>query len=94
VTFRPPDGGTEHVAILIGDPEAKAAAGEAVLARLHSECFTGDLLGSLRCDCGDQLRGAFFGSLALRLLRGTNEIEVRVNFRNRSGRTFITWRTW
>jgi len=29
-----------------------------VLARIHSECFTGDLLGSLRCDCGDQLRGA------------------------------------
>jgi GTP cyclohydrolase II len=29
-----------------------------VLARLHSECFTGDLLASLRCDCGDQLRGA------------------------------------
>jgi len=29
-----------------------------VLVRLHSECFTGDLLGSLRCDCGDQLRGA------------------------------------
>jgi len=58
VTFRPPDGGTEHVAILVGDPEAKAAAGEPVLARLHSECFTGDLLGSLRCDCGDQLRGA------------------------------------
>ena len=29
-----------------------------VLTRLHSECLTGDLLGSLRCDCGDQLRGA------------------------------------
>ena len=29
-----------------------------VLTRIHSECFTGDLLGSLRCDCGDQLRGA------------------------------------
>src|SRR5262249_40418084 len=29
-----------------------------VLTRLHSECFTGDLLGSLRCDCGDQLRSA------------------------------------
>ena len=29
-----------------------------MLARLHSECFTGDLLGSLRCDCGDQLQGA------------------------------------
>jgi GTP cyclohydrolase II len=37
-----------------------------VLARLHSECFTGDLLGSLRCDCGQQLRGA----LALMAERG------------------------
>ena len=47
-------GGIEHLAILIGDPEPKGP----VLVRLHSECFTGDLLGSLRCDCGDQLRGA------------------------------------
>ena len=31
---------------------------EPVLIRLHSECYTGDLLGSLRCDCGEQLRGA------------------------------------
>jgi GTP cyclohydrolase II len=46
------------LAILVGDPEASAAAGQAPLARAHSECFTGDLLGSLRCDCGPQLRGA------------------------------------
>ncbi|GAB4194748.1 MAG: GTP cyclohydrolase II [Thalassobaculales bacterium] len=58
VAFRPPDGGVEHLAILVGQPEAEAAAGRPVLARLHSQCFTGDLLGSLRCDCGDQLRGA------------------------------------
>jgi GTP cyclohydrolase II len=56
--FRPPDGGVEHIAILIGKPEAEIAAGRPVLVRLHSQCFTGDLLGSLRCDCGDQLRGA------------------------------------
>ena len=56
--FRPPDGGVEHIAILIGKPEAEVAAGRPVLVRLHSQCFTGDLLGSLRCDCGDQLRGA------------------------------------
>lgn len=56
--FRPPDGGVEHIAILIGSPEAEIAAGRPVLVRLHSQCFTGDLLGSLRCDCGDQLRGA------------------------------------
>jgi GTP cyclohydrolase II len=52
--FRPRDGGIEHLAIVIGDPARSAP----VLARLHSECFTGDLLGSLRCDCGEQLRGA------------------------------------
>lgn len=54
VAFRPTDGGQEHLAIVIGEPDPAAP----VLARLHSECFTGDLLGSLRCDCGPQLRGA------------------------------------
>ncbi|CAA7621888.1 GTP cyclohydrolase II [Magnetospirillum sp. UT-4] len=54
VAFRPADGGIEHLAIVIGEPDGDRP----VLARLHSECFTGDLLGSLRCDCGDQLRGA------------------------------------
>jgi GTP cyclohydrolase II len=54
VAFRPEDGGAEHLAILIGRPEARAAP----LVRIHSECFTGDLLGSLRCDCGPQLRQA------------------------------------
>lgn len=54
IAFRPRDGGLEHLALIFGRPEPKRA----VLTRLHSECFTGDLLGSLRCDCGDQLRGA------------------------------------
>ncbi len=54
VAFRPGDGGVEHLAIRIGSPDPDGP----VLVRLHSECFTGDLLGSLRCDCGDQLRGA------------------------------------
>ncbi|HLZ65789.1 MAG TPA: GTP cyclohydrolase II [Aliidongia sp.] len=54
IAFRPDDGGTDHLAIMIGEPRGPAP----VLARIHSECFTGDLLGSLRCDCGDQLRGA------------------------------------
>ena len=58
IAFRPPDGGIEHLAILVGQPEHAAAAGPVPLARLHSECFTGDLLGSLRCDCGPQLRAA------------------------------------
>jgi GTP cyclohydrolase II len=56
VAFRAADGGIEHLAILVGEPEK--ATGNAPLARAHSECFTGDLLGSLRCDCGPQLRGA------------------------------------
>jgi GTP cyclohydrolase II len=52
--FRPSDGGEEHYAIEIGTPPRDAP----VLARLHSACFTGDLLGSLKCDCGPQLRSA------------------------------------
>ncbi len=52
--FRPDDGGEEHYAIEVGQPDRAAP----VLARLHSACFTGDLLGSLKCDCGPQLRGA------------------------------------
>ncbi|MXP64422.1 GTP cyclohydrolase II [Roseomonas sp. M0104] len=58
VAFRAADGGIEHLAILVGEPEKLAEAGGAPLVRAHSECFTGDLLGSLRCDCGPQLRGA------------------------------------
>ncbi len=58
VAFRAADGGIEHLAILVGDPEKTVAEGGAPLVRAHSECFTGDLLGSLRCDCGPQLRGA------------------------------------
>jgi len=54
VAFRPPDGGIEHLAILIGAPEQAASP----LVRVHSECFTGDLLGSRRCDCGPQLHQA------------------------------------
>ncbi|MHA6262964.1 GTP cyclohydrolase II [Arenibacterium sp. CAU 1754] len=52
--FRPEDGGEEHYAVEIGRPDRS----QPVLARLHSACFTGDLLGSLKCDCGPQLRGA------------------------------------
>jgi GTP cyclohydrolase II len=54
VAFRSTDGGPEHYAIVIGAPPSS----QPVLTRLHSECFTGDLLGSLKCDCGSQLRGA------------------------------------
>ncbi len=54
VAFRTEASAIEHLAILVGRPEAA----EAPLVRIHSECFTGDLLGSMRCDCGEQLRGA------------------------------------
>lgn len=52
--FRPEDGGAEHYAIEIGRPDRDAP----VLTRLHSACFTGDVLGSLKCDCGPQLHAA------------------------------------
>jgi GTP cyclohydrolase II len=52
--FRPEDGGEEHYAVEVGHPPRDRP----VLARLHSACFTGDLLGSLKCDCGPQLRAA------------------------------------
>ena len=54
IAFRPRDGGIEHLAIIVG----KIDPSKPVLVRLHSECFTGDLVGSWRCDCGSQLRGA------------------------------------
>lgn len=54
IAFRPADGGAEHLAVVVGRPDL----GRPALIRLHSECFTGDFLGSLRCDCGEQLRGA------------------------------------
>jgi len=54
VAFRAGDGAPENYAVVIGRPPTSGP----VLTRLHSECFTGDLLGSLKCDCGVQLRGA------------------------------------
>ena len=49
--FRPDDGAEEHYAVEVGQPSRQAP----VLARLHSACFTGDVIGSLKCDCGPQL---------------------------------------
>ena len=54
VAFRPDDGGPEHLALVIGNPDVA----QPVLARLHSSCLTGDVLGSLKCDCGPQLHTA------------------------------------
>jgi GTP cyclohydrolase II len=53
VAFRASDDGQEHVALVVG-----AFAGKPPLVRLHSECLTGDVLGSLKCDCGPQLDSA------------------------------------
>ncbi|CAN5471494.1 GTP cyclohydrolase II [soil metagenome] len=53
VAFRTPEAPGEHVALLIGQPD-----GRPPLVRLHSECLTGDALGSLKCDCGPQLHAA------------------------------------
>jgi GTP cyclohydrolase II len=53
VAFRASDDGQEHVALVIG-----AFGGRPPLVRLHSECLTGDVFGSLKCDCGPQLKEA------------------------------------
>jgi GTP cyclohydrolase II len=53
VAFRAPADAAEHVALVIGSPD-----GNPPLVRLHSECLTGDVLGSLKCDCGPQLQAA------------------------------------
>ena len=53
VAFRTPETAGEHVALLIGAP-----TGQPPLVRLHSECLTGDVFGSLKCDCGPQLHAA------------------------------------
>ena len=53
VAFRASDDGQEHVALVVG-----AFGGKPPLVRLHSECLTGDVFGSLKCDCGPQLKQA------------------------------------
>ena len=53
VAFRNSDDASDHVALVIGTPDGKPP-----LVRLHSECLTGDVLGSLKCDCGPQLHAA------------------------------------
>ena len=45
----------EHIALVVGDLAGGAAAGPPVLARVHSECWTGEVMRSLKCDCRDQL---------------------------------------
>jgi len=57
----------EQLALVLGDVKGKTN----VLVRVHSECFTGDVLGSLRCDCGEQL------NRAIQMMDG-NDIEVAI----------------
>jgi 3,4-dihydroxy 2-butanone 4-phosphate synthase/GTP cyclohydrolase II len=54
VAFRDPEDGNEHLALVLG----RLGDGEEILVRVHSECVTGDALGALRCECGDQLDAA------------------------------------
>lgn len=55
--YRSSEDGSEHMALTVGDlePGAREGLDRSILVRVHSECLTGDALGSLRCDCGDQL---------------------------------------
>lgn len=60
VAFRSPDDTREHVALVIGQARSDVSP----LVRLHSECLTGDILGSLKCDCGPQLDAALHAMVA------------------------------
>jgi GTP cyclohydrolase II len=60
--YRVKSTGAEHLTLVMGD----VAHGESVLCRLHSECVTGDVFGSYRCDCGEQL------DLAMRYIAAEN----------------------
>lgn len=71
--FRSRADGVEHLALVKGEPGAGA------LVRVHSECLTGDALGSLRCDCGEQLRAA-----TARI--GASEAGVLIYVRGHEGR--------
>ncbi len=55
--YRSSEDGSEHMALTVGglEPGAQDGLKQSVLVRVHSECLTGDVLGSLRCDCGEQL---------------------------------------
>lgn len=54
IAFQEKNSSNEHLALIKGSWEP----GEAVMVRVHSSCFTGDILGSMRCDCGEQLHKA------------------------------------
>jgi 3,4-dihydroxy 2-butanone 4-phosphate synthase/GTP cyclohydrolase II len=58
VAYRSTLDGTDHLALVHGDVAAASRSPEGALVRVHSECLTGDIIGSLRCDCGAQLEQA------------------------------------
>jgi 3,4-dihydroxy 2-butanone 4-phosphate synthase/GTP cyclohydrolase II len=75
VAYRSTLDGTEHLALVMGDVAEAGRSDQGALVRVHSECLTGDILGSLRCDCGGQLEQALAaiaaeGRGALVYLRG------------------------
>jgi GTP cyclohydrolase II len=84
ILFREASGLQEHVAILVGSREDWP---DPVPVRLHSACLTGDLFGSLRCDCGEQLRGSMKhfaargGGMLLYLAQEGRGIGLRNKFR-------------
>ena len=84
VLFRESHGLQEHVAIMVGNP---ADWPDPLPVRLHSACLTGDLFGSLRCDCGEQLRGSMElfgargGGVLLYLAQEGRGIGLRNKFR-------------
>ena len=58
VAYRSTLDGSEHLALVMGDVSETGRSDRGALVRVHSECLTGDILGSLRCDCGGQLEQA------------------------------------
>lgn len=58
IAYRNSLDGSEHLALVMGDVAAAGTSERGVLTRVHSECLTGDILGSMRCDCGAQLEHA------------------------------------
>lgn len=58
VAYRSTLDGSEHLALVMGDVAEAGRSAQGALVRVHSECLTGDILGSLRCDCGGQLEQA------------------------------------
>lgn len=58
ILFRPRDGGNEHFCLVFGKTRYASSPDHAPLVRIHSQCITGDILDSLKCDCGEQLKAS------------------------------------